>query len=129
MKRVMLSMLLVLSMTFLTGCFDDVYIEDNEISVVFENVRFEGSSLYVDVYITNGFDTDEAVTYMEFDIYSSDEEMYIAGAGFDIDDTIPSDDYLFFELEFGSTFVFVTEADFEAAGYDLEDCVLFFYSE
>ena len=127
MKRVLLFVLLALSFTFLTGCFDDIYISDGEISVVYDNIRYEGTSLFVDVYITNGLDNDEEVGYMEFDIYSSDDVLYMAGAGFDIDETIPSDDYIFIELEFGATFVFVSEADIEAAGYDLDESVLYFY--
>ena len=57
-------------MTLLTGCFNDVFIEPGEISVVFENPRYSGTSFYVDAYITNGLETDEFVGYMEFDIYS-----------------------------------------------------------
>ena len=67
--------------------------------------------------------------YMEFDIYSSDEEVYIAGAGFDILETIPADDYIFFTIEFGTDFIFESEADIDAAGYDLADVVLYYYYE
>lgn len=129
MKKVLLLIVLALSLTTLTGCFNNVYIEPNEISVVFENPRYVGSSFYIDVYITNGFDTNETVEYMEFDIYTPEDSVYVAGAGFDIDETIPANDYIMIELEFGSEFVFATEADIEAAGYSIDDVELYFWIE
>ncbi len=129
MRKLLLLITLTLSMSMLTGCFEGVYIEPGELSVVFENPRYSESSFYIDVYITNGLATDEYVDYMEFDIYSEDEELYIAGAGFDIKETIPSNDYLMVELEFVSKFVFATESVFNEAGYDINQVVLYFWFE
>lgn len=129
MRKILLLITLVLSMTMLTGCFEGVYIEPNELSVVFENPRYSGSSFYIDVYITNGLTTDEYISYMEFDIYSEDDELYIAGAGFDINETIPSNDYLMVELEFASEFVFATESVFNESGSDINQVVLYFWFE
>ncbi len=129
MRRLLLLILMALSLTLLTGCFDGIYIEEGEISVVFENAHYDGTSFYVDVFITNGLETDEFVGYMEFDIYSEDEELYIAGAGFDIDETIPANGYLEVEIEFGSEFVFASESTFNSGGYDLDFVVLYFWFE
>jgi hypothetical protein len=127
MKKLLLLITLTLSMTMLTGCFEGVYIEPDELSVVFENPRYSGSSFYIDVYITNGLTTDEYIDYMEFDIYSEDEELYIAGAGFDINETIPANDYLMVELEFNGVFIFATESVFNESGYDIDQVVLYFW--
>ncbi len=127
MKRLLLLITLAFSLSFLTGCFDGVYIEDNEIAIVYENARYEGTSFIIDVYITNGFDGDEFIGYMEFDIYSEDEELYIAGAGFDIDETVLANDYIMIELEFESEFVFATATEVDNAGYDLDFVTLLYW--
>ena len=132
MKKLLLVLALVLSVTILSGCGPDVYIEPNTISVIYENPHYVGSDFYIDVYITNGYDTDEFVGYMEFDIYTDDDEVYIAGAGFDIDETIQADGYIWIELEFGSEFVFASLEDINDAGYDLDnidDIILYFWLE
>ena len=129
MKKLLLVLAMVLSIVVISGCTDDVYIEPNTISVVFENPHYVGTSFYVDVYITNGFNSDEFVGYMEFDIYTDDDSIYVAGAGFDIDETISADDYIWVELEFSSDFVFVTEDDLETSGYNLDRLELYFWLE
>ena len=129
MRRVLLLFVIALSLTMLTGCFEGIYIEEGEISVVFENAHYDGTSFYIDVFITNGLETDDFIGYMEFDIYSEDEELYIAGAGFDIDEMIPSNSYIEVELEFGSEFLFASESIFSSGGYDLDYVVLYFWLE
>ncbi len=130
MKKLLIIISLMFSITFLSGCEkEEVYIAPDEISVVFENLRYEGTSLYVDVFITNGLESNEFVGYMEFDIYSYDDEVYIAGAGFDIDASIPSNDYVTIELEFGYEFVYYSESELNTAGYEIEDSALYFYAE
>ncbi|MCK5762079.1 MAG: hypothetical protein KAH16_04180 [Candidatus Izimaplasma sp.] len=129
MRKILLLIAIALSLTMLSGCFDGVYIEPDQISVVYENGRYEGTSFFIDVYITNGFETDDYISYMEFDIYSEDEELYIAAAGFDIEDTIPANDYIEIELEFEDEFVFASETEFNAANYDLDYIVLFYWIE
>jgi len=129
MRRLLLLFTVVLSLTILTGCFEGVYIETGKMSVVFENPRYVGSSFYIDIFITNGLETDEYVAYMEFDIYSDDDELYLAGAGFDIDETVPSNGYIEVELEFSDEFVFASESVFNESGYDIELVVLYFLFE
>jgi hypothetical protein len=129
MKKLLLVLTMVLSIVIMSGCSEDIYIEPNTISVIFENPHFVGESFYIDVYITNGYNSDEFVAYMEFDIYTDDDSIYVAGAGFDIDETIPADDYVSIELEFSSEFVFVTEEDLNNSGYDLERLELYFWIE
>lgn len=129
MKKILTLLILGVLAFSLSGCGESIYVEDETIAIVFENVRFEDSILIIDIYLTNGFDTDEYVDYMEFDIYSNDEELYIAGAGFDILETVPADDYIFFTIEFGTDYIFESEADIEASGYDLADVVLYYYYE
>ncbi|MCK5761813.1 MAG: hypothetical protein KAH16_02810 [Candidatus Izimaplasma sp.] len=127
MRRILMLLVLVLSMTILTGCFEGVYIEPGEMSVVFENPRYVGSSFYIDVFITNGQEIDEFVSYMEFDIYSDDDELYIAGAGFDIDETVPANGHIEVELEFSDEFVFANESVFSKSGYDIDSVILYFW--
>lgn len=129
MKKLLLFFVLVLSVSLISGCKQDVYIEPDTIGVVFENPHYSGSSFYIDVYITNGFDTDEFVGYMEFDVYTDDDELYIAGAGFDIDETIPANSYVWIELEFGSEYVFVSEDNLISSGYNLDRLELYFWIE
>ena len=129
MRKLLLLVTIVLSLTVLTGCFEGVYVEPNQIAVVYENARYDGTSFFIDVYITNGFETDEYVGYMEFDIYSEDEELYITGAGFDINETIPANDYIAIEIEFESEFVFATESEVNAAEYDLDFVELYYWFE
>lgn len=129
MKKILLLIVIALSLTTLTGCFEDIYIEPNEISVVFENPQYRGSSFFIDVYITNGYDTDEFVGYMEFDIYAPNDSVYVAGAGFDIDETVPANSYIMIELEFDSDYVFAYEEDIEAAGYKISEVELYFWIE
>ncbi len=129
MKQLLL-LVLTFSLTFLTGCTQDIYIEPNAISIVYENARYEGDNFLIDVYITNGYDSDRYVEYMEFDIYSDEEkDLYIAGAGFDILTTIPSFDYIMVELEFEKEFVFTNESAFKQSNYKLDNVVLYFYIE
>lgn len=129
MKKVLL-FVLGLSLMLLTGCVQDIYIEPNVISVVYENPRYEGTSFIIDVYITNGLGTNEYIEYMEFDIYSDEtEKLYIAGAGFDIEETIFSNDYIMVELEFESDYVFTSESTFTQSGYNLDEVVLYFFTE
>ena len=129
MRNFLFGLVLALFVVTLSGCKPDIYIEPNEISVVFENPRFDESSFYIDVYITNGFDSDEFVGYMEFDIYTDDDSIYVAGAGFDIDETIPANSYVWIELEFGSEYVFVSEDDLTNSGYNLDRLELYFWIE
>jgi len=129
MRKLLLGLLLVFSVVTLSGCKPDVYIEPNTISVVFENPHYVGESFFIDVYITNGFDSDEFVGYMEFDIYTDDDSVYVAGAGFDIDETIYSNSYVLIELEFGSEYVFVSEEDLNQSGYNLDRLELYFWIE
>ncbi len=129
MKKLLL-LVLTLSLTVLTGCTPDIYIEPNTIAIVYENPHYEGSSFVIDVYITNGYDIAQDVGYMEFDIYSDEgKDLYIAGAGFEINENILSYDYIMVELEFESEFVFTDENTFNLSSYNLDDVVLYFYVE
>ena len=129
MRKLLLGLVIVFFTVILSGCKPDIYIEPDEIATIFENPRYVGEVFYVDVYITNGYDSDEFVGYMEFDIYTSDDSIYVAGAGFDIDETVPADDYIWVELEFSGDFVFVTEDDLIDSGYIIEDLQLYFWIE
>jgi len=94
---------------------------------VYENIRYEDTSVFVDVFITNGLETEKYVGYAEFDICTSDDVLCVAGAGFDINTTIPTGSYVEFEIEFGPEFVFLYLSDIETEGYSLEDLELLFW--
>ena len=129
MKKLIIFATLLLLFTALSGCKPEIYIEPDAIAVVYDNPRYQGTSFFMDVYITNGFETEEFVGYMEFDIYTDDSSTYVAGAGFDINETIPGNNYILIELEFESEFVFTSESDFNESGYNLERLELFFWYE
>lgn len=129
MRKILVLVILGLSIFLLSGCSPEIVVEPDMISVVYENPRYSGDNFYIDVYITNGYETEEFVGYMEFDIYSADKSVYIAGAGFDIDETIPANGYVLVELEFNEEFVFATLSDIEEEGYDIKDIELYFWIE
>ena len=130
MKRLLLFIILLSGITSLTSCVgNDIFVADDMINVVFENIHYEGNRLFADIYITNGFDNDEYVEYMEFDIFTSDDELYVAGAGFDIESNIPKGSYIEIEIEFVSEFVFLDQQEIEALGYSIEDLELLFWLE
>ena len=130
MKKLLTLLLMGLGITILSGCEgDEVFIADGIMSVVYENIRYEGTSVFADIFVTNGLESDQFVGFAEFDIQTSDEALYIAGAGFDLNITIPKGGYYEFELEFGSEFVFLYLSDIEENGYSLEDLELLFWVE
>lgn len=126
MKRIGLFMIVILSITFLTGC-DKVKVEPGILNVVYENARYEDGNFYIDTFITNGFDEEMYVGYMEFGIYVDGNEIEIAAAGFDINETIAPDEYVSIELEFSSSYVFISEEELNLLGFTLEDIVLHFW--
>jgi|LGVE01.1.fsa_nt_gb hypothetical protein len=122
---IVLGFLLVFS---LSAC-EDVYIEPGVIDIQFENVHYEGESIVMDIWITNGTSEHYDIGYMEFALYIPDTETEYCGAGFDMLATILSDDYESFEIEFTSEFVFLTETELEDLGYTLEDLELYYWVE
>ncbi len=128
MKKLLIFLLMGLGITTLSGCEgDEVFIADGIMSVVHENIRYEDTSVFVDIFVTNGLETDEFVGYAEFDVCTTDDLLCIAGAGFDLDVTVPAGSYVEFEIEFGPEFVFTYLDDFEAEGYSLGDLELLFW--
>ena len=128
MKKTIVSVLVIVFVILLSGC-QKIDIKPNVIDVQYENVRWEGSSIVVDVFITNGYDRDKFIGYMEFALYFPDEQREFCGAGFDIEETFKADSYIEYEIEFTSEFVFFTQSDLDAEDITLDDLVLIFYLE
>ena len=128
MKRIILFLTVLLSITLLTGC-DKVEVVPGVINVVFENARYEDGKLYMDTHITNGLDEDMYIGYMEFGIYPEGSEVEVAAAGFDINETIKAGDYISIELEFGSSYIFINEEELSVLGFSVEDLELYFWLE
>ncbi len=126
MKKIILIFTVLLSVTLLTGC-DTVDIVPDVINVVYENARYEDGNFYIETHITNGTDEDVYIEYMEFGIYPEGNETEIAGAGFDINETIKAGKYVSIELEFSSEFVFFSEAELLELGFTVEDLELYFW--
>jgi len=125
----------LISLGLLTGC-DKVPITDGIVDVIYENIHYEDDSVIVEVWITNGTDEDLDVGYVDFwfefpddtDVSSLNVEEF-CGAGFPIDETIKSQKYKSYELEFTSEYIFVSEAELTALGLELNDLVLYFNME
>ena len=82
---------------------------------------------YGNTYITNGFDEDYDVGYMEFSIYPIGDETEIAAAGFEINETIKAGDYVEIELEFTGTYIFIDEETLNNMGFTVDDLELYFW--
>ena len=128
MKRIVLLITILLSVTLLSGC-EKVEVLPDTLNVVFENARYEDGNIYIDTNITNGFDNDMYVGYMEFGIYPLGSEVEVAAAGFNIDETIEAGGYVSIELEFTSTYIFISEDELENLGFSVEDLELYFWLE
>jgi len=129
MKKVMgliVGLLLVFS---LTAC-DEVYIEEDVIAVMYDNVEFNGEEVYVDVWITNGTDSNYDVTYVEFWFELPDgSQTEAVGAGFDINETITKAGFKKYELTFQKEYVYYDKSDLDNLGYDLGDLEFFYWFE
>ncbi len=126
MKKIFLFITLLLSVVLLSGC-EKVQIEPDMLNVVFENPRYEDGFFYIDTHITNGFDEDMYVGYMEFGIYPEGSEIEVAAAGFNIDETIKAGGYISIELEFGLSYVFINEEELIDLGFSVEELELYFW--
>jgi len=128
MKKLLVFMLMGLGIATLSGCNgDDVFIADGVVSIVYENIRYEDTSMFATIFVTNGLESDTFVGYSEFDICTSDDVLCVAGAGFDLDITVPKGSYVEFEIEFGPEFVFLSLDDIKTEGYNLGDLELLFW--
>ena len=135
MRRILTGIALLCSIVLLSGC-EKVPITEGIIDVVYENIHYEGDSIIVEIWITNG--TDEAVDigYVDFWFEFPDQinltELGVdefCGAGFPIYETINSQKYKSYELEFTSEYIFVTKAEFTDLGIELADLILYFNIE
>lgn len=127
MKRLILVITLILSVTLLVGCGSKVEILEDTLNVIYENPRYENGNFYIDTYITNGFDEDLYVGSMDFGIYPIGNDTEVAGAGFDINETIEAGKHIEIELEFTGSYVFVTEEALGNMGYSVDDLELYFW--
>lgn len=135
MKKILFTMITI-SFGFLLSACNTVPIKPGVVDVVYENVHYEGSSLIVEVWITNGTDDDIDVGYVDFwfefpegtDLSGLNVTEF-CGAGFPIDETIKSQGYGNYELEFTSEYIFVTNSELEALGLNLDDLLLYFEFE
>lgn len=127
MKRILLVITLLLSVTLLVGCDSKVEILPDTLNVIYENPRYENGNFYIDTYITNGFDDELYVGYMEFGIFPIGDDTEVAGAGFDINETIKAGGHIEIELEFTGSYVFVTEEALGNMGYTVDDLELYFW--
>lgn len=127
MKKVILFTTMLLSVLLLTGCQSKVDILPETINVIYEKARYEDGNFYIETFITNGFDEDYYVGYMEFSIYTSDDEFEVAAAGFEINETVRAGDYIEIELEFTSAYIFIDEDTLIDMGFTVEGLALYFW--
>lgn len=126
MKKITILVMLVIGSLLLTSC-EKINVEPGIINVVFENPRYEGTSFFIDAYITNGLDEDMYIGDVDFALYPQGIETEIAAAGFQINETVKAGKYFLVELEFYEEYVFISKTEFEAAQYDLKNIELQFW--
>ena len=140
MKRIIGLIVGVLLVFSLTACTEDVYVEPGVIAVQYENIRYDGDSILVDVWITNGTESDYAFDYMEFWLevpeaiaaennLTGEGEAEVCGAGFYFDENIPSNGWVAYELEFTSEYIFISDSTLQTYGLTLNDLDLYFWNE
>lgn len=128
MKKLILFISVVVVMLGLSSCGPTVDIEPGRINVVYEDIRFEGENLVVDIILTNGLDTDEYISNMDFAMMLPDGETMVADGGFEMLTTIKSNTYQDFTLEFHKDRVVITESELEELGINPNDLILFFWT-
>lgn len=127
MKKLLGLYIALLLMFTLTAC-DDIYIEPDVVTVMYDNIRYEGDSVIVDIWITNGTDEDYDVGYVEFWFeLPEDSENEAIGAGFDIYETVKKGRYKFYEIEFESKYIFVTKTELAELNLSLTDLEFYFW--
>lgn len=126
MKKLLLVVLMVLFSITLTSC-QKSNIEPGIINVVFENPYYEGTSFFVDVFITNGTEEVTHVSTMDLWFKTAEGKENIAGALFTIDADVKPDESYYLQLEFSADYLFMSEAVFQTNEYDLKDIELSFY--
>jgi hypothetical protein len=137
MKRLLQLVLAVTALALLSACGPDIDIPEGIIDVTYENVRYEGSSIVVDVTITNGTDENYDLTYTEFWLELPEyivtafalTDGEVCGAGFDIDETVRKNNYKQYEIEFTSEFIFISETDLSSYSVTLDDLDMYYYFE
>lgn len=126
-------LLTILLVGLLSACSSPVTITPDKIDVVFDNPRYEGEHIIVDVWITNGTEYDEYIESVDFwfelpegtDVTGFDSNE-VCGAQFDILEYVKADKYNEYELEFSSEFIYITESDLTALNLTLEDLEFFY---
>ena len=132
MKRLTLGITLLL-LVFLSGCTSPVSITPNKIDVVFDNPRYEGDTIVVDVWITNGTDYDEHIEIVDFWFELPEgtdltglESNEVCGAQFDIYEYVKAGKYNEYELEFTTEFIYVTQEQLTTLGLTLNDLEFYY---
>ncbi|GEM_PF-1726299 len=137
MKRLILLIAAIAAVATLSACDDDVIIAPDVIDVQFDNIRYDGAVIVVDVWITNGTDEDFDLGYAEFWLELPDgvapdrtgDDREVCGAGFDFYITVKADDYEFYEVEFTSDYIFLSDSELDALNVDLTDLELYYWFE
>ncbi len=127
MKKIF-AFIVALGFVFALSACDNIEIVPDEIGVVYEDFRYEDDSTFVvTVFITNGFDSAEYISSMDFGIYIAGEETAIAEANFEIDETIPANDYIELDLVFDGFYLYFSETQFETLDIEFTDLELLFW--
>lgn len=132
MKKWMLVIVIGI-LILLSGCSSPINITEGQIDVIFDNPRYEGTSIVVDVWITNGTDESYDIDTVDFwfEIPEGIElgditDVEVCGSNFELFDRVNPDDYLEYEIEFTSTYIFITESELEELGLTLDDLEFYY---
>lgn len=132
MKRVILSIVLGLLLV-LSGCSSPVTITEGKIDVIFDNPRYEGTSIVVDVWITNGTDEPFDIDTVDFWFEIPDgvdlgdiTDVEVGGSNFELFDRVNPNDYLEYEIEFTSEYIGITQSQLQELGLTLDDLEFYY---
>ena len=117
----------------LSACTSPVSITPDVVEVVYDNPRYSGDEIIVDVWITNGQSSDVDIRVVDFwfelpegtDLsgLASNE---VCGAQFDIFEIVEAGAYNEYELTFTSEFVQLTKSQLTELGLTIEDLEFYY---
>ena len=132
MKRIAV-LITLLFIGMLTACTSPVTIKPDVVEVVFDNPRYNGDEIVVDVWITNGQSNDADIRVVDFWFelpegtdWTGLDSNEVCGAQFDIFEVVKAGSYKEYELTFTSEFVSLSEEDLTALGLSLDDLEFYY---
>lgn len=133
MKKIIRGLIMILPIILLSACTNPITIKQGVVDVQYDNIRYEGDSIVVDIWITNGTSKDVTLGSVDFWMDFPDDinvsmlnVSEFCGSTFTINVTIQSESYRRYEIEFTSDYIFVTPEELTGLNFEVSDLLLFF---